>query len=238
MALPAAALVGWASRKPDTFRYSRSRAIAAPPERIFPLIANLKAMNTWNPFAKTDPAMKGVYSGPDDGKGAAFDFDGNKNAGAGRCAITSSVPSSKVTMSLVMTRPFACDNVVEFGAAVETGRHDPAAVDDLVADAFIRASTTRQDRTGGGFGTEVGVAALALAFEQGLAVRDIAGAACRCRSGRTRGRHSGRARRCRRIVVSTAPRAERGERADERDHDSRTELRHPATLHLETMHGS
>ena len=114
LAFAIAGILIYAATKPDHGTVARSIVIKAPPERIFPLIDNLRTMNTWNPFAKTDPAMKGVYSGPDDGKGAAFDFDGNKNAGAGRCAITSSVPSSKVTMSLVMTRPFACDNVVEF----------------------------------------------------------------------------------------------------------------------------
>jgi uncharacterized protein YndB with AHSA1/START domain len=109
-----AALLIYAATKPDRGTTARSITIKASPERIFPLIDNLKQMNTWNPFVKTDPNLKGDYSGPDSGKGAHYAFDGNKNAGAGHITITDSVPASKVTMNLVMTRPFACDNIVEF----------------------------------------------------------------------------------------------------------------------------
>jgi uncharacterized protein YndB with AHSA1/START domain len=114
LGLAIAAILIYAATKPAHGRTARSVEIKAPPERIFPLIDNLKQMNTWNPFVKTDPNLKGVYSGPASGKGAAYAFDGNKNAGAGHITITDSVPSSKVTMNLVMTRPFACDNIVEF----------------------------------------------------------------------------------------------------------------------------
>src|SRR6266436_5260421 len=44
-----AALLAYAAAKPDTFRVQRATGINAPAERIFPLIANLKSMNTWNP---------------------------------------------------------------------------------------------------------------------------------------------------------------------------------------------
>lgn len=114
LGLAIAAILIYAATKPAHGRTARSVTIKAPPGRIFPLIDNLKEMNTWNPFVKTDPNLKGDYSGPASGKGAAYAFDGNKNAGAGHITITDSVPSSKVTMNLVMTRPFACDNIVEF----------------------------------------------------------------------------------------------------------------------------
>lgn len=112
VALPAAALVGWASRKPDSFRYSRSRAIAARPERIFPLINDVRTMNTWNPFAKA-PGMTGAYSGPAAGPGATFAFEGRKS-GTGHIAITEASAPARVAMRLVMTKPMRCDNVVEF----------------------------------------------------------------------------------------------------------------------------
>jgi hypothetical protein len=38
-------------------QFSRSIHISAPPERIFPLIDNLRAMNEWNPFVKADPQI-------------------------------------------------------------------------------------------------------------------------------------------------------------------------------------
>lgn len=114
VALLVTGLLVYAATKPKIGRTARSIDIAAPPEAIFPHIDNLQAMNVWNPFVKTDPHMKGTYSGPPHGVGSAFAFDGNRNAGAGRIEIKQSVPPSKVTMNLVMVRPFACDNIVEF----------------------------------------------------------------------------------------------------------------------------
>ena len=46
IALAIAALAFFASRRPDTFKIERSARISATPEQVYPLIANLKAMNT------------------------------------------------------------------------------------------------------------------------------------------------------------------------------------------------
>jgi hypothetical protein len=43
---------------PGSCQFSRSIHISAPPERIFPLIDNLRVMNEWNPFVKADPDIK------------------------------------------------------------------------------------------------------------------------------------------------------------------------------------
>jgi hypothetical protein len=59
-----------AATKPATFRVERSTVIAAPPERVHALIDDMHAFNTWNPWLKKDPGIKGVYSGPPHGKGA------------------------------------------------------------------------------------------------------------------------------------------------------------------------
>ena len=75
------ALLAYAAAKPDAFRVQRSRGINAPAERIFPLIANLKSMNTWNPFVEPDPAIKIAYSGPESGKSAAHTWSGNSKVG-------------------------------------------------------------------------------------------------------------------------------------------------------------
>jgi hypothetical protein len=58
--------------------------------------------------------MKGSYSGPTSGKGAAYAFDGNKDVGTGSIEITESSPTSKVTMTLNMLKPFEAHNIVEF----------------------------------------------------------------------------------------------------------------------------
>ncbi len=108
------ALLVYAATKPDTFRVQRSASIKALPEKIFPLINDLRSFNTWNPYEKKDPNVKGSYSGPASGKGAAYAFDGNKDVGKGSIEIVESSPPSKVTMRLTMIKPFEAHNIVEF----------------------------------------------------------------------------------------------------------------------------
>src|SRR5579859_3323993 len=58
--------------------------------------------------------MKKTYSGAETGKGAVYEWDGNKDAGAGRIEIVDAVRPSKITMTLEFTRPFATRNMVDF----------------------------------------------------------------------------------------------------------------------------
>jgi uncharacterized protein YndB with AHSA1/START domain len=114
VAIAVASVLLFAANKPDAFRVERQASIQAPPEKIFSLINDLRAFNTWNPFEKKDPNLKGRYSGPSSGRGAAYAFDGNKDVGKGSIEIMESAPSSKVTMRLAMVEPFEVQNTVEF----------------------------------------------------------------------------------------------------------------------------
>ena len=109
-----AGILAIAATGPDTFEVKRTARIKAPPERIFPLINDLRAFNRWNPYEKKDPNVKGSYSGASDGKGASYTFQGNKEVGSGRIEIVDSSPASRVTMKLLMLEPLETDNVVEF----------------------------------------------------------------------------------------------------------------------------
>ncbi len=102
-----------AATKPGHFRIERSMTIAAPPAKIFPLIDDLHENARWSPFEK-DPAMKRKHSGAPRGKGAVYEWDGNRQVGRGRIAITDSVPPSRVVMALDMFTPFEAHNKVEF----------------------------------------------------------------------------------------------------------------------------
>ena len=108
------AILLYAATRPDTFRIQRTARIDAPPATIFPLIDTLRNHALWSPFFRKDPAMRGAYSGPDRGVGAAFDFAGNKDVGSGRLSVTGNQPPDHVTMQLQMFKPFAADNVVKF----------------------------------------------------------------------------------------------------------------------------
>ena len=112
LAIAIAAVLLIAASKSDRFEMKRSASINVPSDRVLPLINDLRAQVRWSPFEK-DPNMKRVYSGPAQGTGAVYEWDGNREVGAGRIAITESSPSV-VRMNLQMTRPFACNNEVEF----------------------------------------------------------------------------------------------------------------------------
>jgi len=103
----------YALTQPDRFEVRRSASIKASSDTIFPLINNLHAFNTWNPFDKRDPNIKGSYAGPDSGNGASYAFESSKS-GTGRVEIVEAVPSSKVIMRLTMIKPIAADNRVAF----------------------------------------------------------------------------------------------------------------------------
>jgi hypothetical protein len=109
-----------AMQKPDHFRMERRIAINAAPEKIYPLIANLHNFILWSPF-EHDPKMKRTFSGPDEGAGAVYEFDGNSRVGAGRITITEATPASEVVMKLEFFRPLQTINRVTFTLTPKDG---------------------------------------------------------------------------------------------------------------------
>ncbi|MDX8516290.1 SRPBCC family protein [Mesorhizobium captivum] len=109
-----AAVLIYAATRPNDFVVSRSASIRAPAEVIFPLINDFKHWPSWSPFEKLDPDMKRTLSGVESGKGAAYAWEGNSKAGAGRMEITNAVPSSLVSLKLDFERPFRANNTVDF----------------------------------------------------------------------------------------------------------------------------
>ena len=109
-----AALLIYAATKPDTFRVERSVNVKAPAEKIFPLINDFHQMATWSPWEKIDPALQRTYGGAANGKGAVYEWRGNKDIGEGRMEITESTPSSKILLNLHFIKPFEATNTVEF----------------------------------------------------------------------------------------------------------------------------
>ncbi|HYU69361.1 MAG TPA: SRPBCC family protein [Burkholderiales bacterium] len=113
VALIAAVLV-YASTKPDTFRVERSASIKAPPEKVFALLNDFQRWDAWSPWEKKDPAMKRTFSVVTSGKGAQYAWEGNREVGQGRMEIAESVPPSKVAIKLDFAKPFEAHNLVEF----------------------------------------------------------------------------------------------------------------------------
>ena len=109
-----AALLLYAATKPDTFHVERSTIIKASPEKIFAVLSDFRQSESWSPYEKKDPAMKRTISGPPSGKGAVYEFDGNKEVGTGRLEITDAASPSKVVIALDMLKPFEGHNTIEY----------------------------------------------------------------------------------------------------------------------------
>jgi len=109
-----AAVLILAAMRPNQFRVQRSIAINAPPEKIYPMIGDLRAWTQWSPFEHKDRAMKRVYGSVTTGKGATYAWEGNRQVGAGHVVIADAVVPSRMTLKLTMTRPFKAQNIVDF----------------------------------------------------------------------------------------------------------------------------
>src|SRR5262245_5250553 len=107
------AVLAYAAIQPDTFSLQRSASIAATPERLYPLIADVKSFNTWNPWLRKDPSSKLSYEGPPSGVGSAYAWESDQ-LGAGRMEVTELTPSSRVAMKLQFFKPMSTTNSVQF----------------------------------------------------------------------------------------------------------------------------
>ncbi|MCC6466927.1 MAG: SRPBCC family protein [Alphaproteobacteria bacterium] len=109
-----AGVLAFAATQPDTFRVERTASIKAPPEKIFALVNDLHQHRLWSPWEKKDPDMKRSYSGAASGKGAVYEWDGNKEIGKGRMAIAETKPPTQVVFALDFLQPFEAHNIAGF----------------------------------------------------------------------------------------------------------------------------
>lgn len=104
--------------RPDAFSVSRSAVIAAPRERLFGLVNNLRKWEIWSPWARMDPNTRYSFEGPDEGVGAAYSWSSAKT-GQGTMTVTESRPHELVAMRLEFTKPFAATSHTEFSFTPE-----------------------------------------------------------------------------------------------------------------------
>jgi uncharacterized protein YndB with AHSA1/START domain len=133
-----------AAIKPDTFSVQRATTVRAPAEKIFALINDFHRWGTWSPYEARDPAMKRSYSGPANGVGAVYGWDGNNNVGAGRMEILETSPPAKIVIKLDFFKPFEGHNTAEFtilpqGDATDVRwvMHGPAPFMSRLMQVFI-----------------------------------------------------------------------------------------------------
>src|SRR3982751_5188240 len=128
-----AALLAFAATRPDTFRVERRTTIQASPAKIYPLIEDFHQWAVWSPYEKLDPAMNRSYSGAARGKGAAYAWQSDGKAGAGKMLVTEATAPSAVVIQLDFVKPFEGHNIAEFtlkpeGSATQVtwAMHGPA----------------------------------------------------------------------------------------------------------------
>jgi hypothetical protein len=112
--LTIAAILIFAATKPDSFRVQRSISIKASPEKIFAELNNFHRWEAWSPWEKLDPAVRRTYSGPENGVGAIYAWEGNSDVGQGRMTIIESALPLKLLLDIEFIKPFAAKNKVEF----------------------------------------------------------------------------------------------------------------------------
>jgi uncharacterized protein YndB with AHSA1/START domain len=115
VALLVAGVLVYAAFQPDTFLISRSVIINAAPEKIYPYMSDFHKGDLWSPYEKKDTTMKRTFSGPESGKGAVYEFAGDKDkVGSGRLEIVDAVPPTRVVLTLDLTEPMKGRNIVEY----------------------------------------------------------------------------------------------------------------------------
>ena len=112
IALAAAIILGKAAMQPDRYRVERSAVIDAPPAQVLPHLADFHKWRAWSPWEELDPNLKRTFSGAESGKGAVYEWEGNKKAGSGRMEITDVTPN-RVVIQLDFLTPFEAHNVTE-----------------------------------------------------------------------------------------------------------------------------
>ena len=103
-----------AARRPDEFSVKRSIDIRAPADKVFALINDFRQWPKWSPWEKLDPNLQRTLSGAEAGRGSVYEWQGNKQVGAGRMEILDSVPPTRVDIKLSFLKPFKVENRTAF----------------------------------------------------------------------------------------------------------------------------
>jgi hypothetical protein len=114
LVLAAVAVLIVAATKPDTFSVKRTTSIKAPSDKIFAYIDDFRQWSAWSPYDGKDPAMKRTFSGAANGRGAVYEWDGDKSVGTGRMEIVDANSPTKVSIKLDFYKPFEAHNMADF----------------------------------------------------------------------------------------------------------------------------
>lgn len=95
----AAILFGGGMLVSPQFSVARSIEVQAPPEAIYPLVADPRKWPQWSAWNRRDPAMQMSYSGAPIGAGAGWAWR-SESQGSGRMAFLSAEPPNELRYEL------------------------------------------------------------------------------------------------------------------------------------------
>ena len=88
---------GGAMLLPGEARVERSLDIAAPPDKVFGIVADLRRVPEWSPWVETDPKTKFSFEGPAEGAGQIMRWaSNNPMVGSGTLTLTQAIPIVRV----------------------------------------------------------------------------------------------------------------------------------------------
>jgi uncharacterized protein YndB with AHSA1/START domain len=105
--------------EPRRFRVERTARIDAPPAEVFQHLADFGKWRAWSPWEALDPDMTRTLSGSAMGRGAVYEWAGDKKAGAGRMEIVEADEPRWIVIRLDFTRPFESHNTTEFDLSAD-----------------------------------------------------------------------------------------------------------------------
>ena len=105
--------LGVAATRPGSFRIERSTRVGVTPDRVAAHINDFHRWAAWSPWEQLDPQLERSFSGAPSGKGAIYEWRGNKKVGSGRMEITDITPAA-TTIKLDFIAPFEAHNIAEF----------------------------------------------------------------------------------------------------------------------------
>lgn len=99
--------------RPPSFHIERSILVAAPTQRAFAYVNDLRAWRAWSPWENVDPTLQRTYEGPAAGVGASYAWSGSK-IGVGKMTIEEAVPGSRLALLLEFEKPMPATNHASF----------------------------------------------------------------------------------------------------------------------------
>lgn len=102
----------------STYAVTRSRTIAATPQRVHGLVNDFHNWRQWSPWEGLDADLRRSYQGPESGVGAHYAWEGNRKAGAGEMEIIASTPDA-IRIRLQFFKPFKSTSETTFSLAPE-----------------------------------------------------------------------------------------------------------------------